>query len=150
MGNVALQQRQAATQGGVLRAQEMQAAQGAYLGGAMGMRGQDTAATQQQQGMLLSAQGQAAQQGQFLTQQEAQQRALNQQALLGFYGMRNQNLQAQQQGMQNYEQNETNRWTGQAAMDQGSNAQAAGNVKYGITTAAQLASGAAGGAGAGK
>lgn len=103
-GNIAATQQQAAAQGGILRAQEMAQARGDYMQGASGIRQGDVglqgADMQQQQIYSRQAQSQA--------ELEAQQRALNQQAQMGFtqMGMENQrayDAMAGQYGMQGLE-----------------------------------------------
>jgi hypothetical protein len=100
-------------QAGMLRAQEMQQARDAYMGGASGIRGQDLG----QQGAALQARGQSAQQAQFGTSAELQQRGLNAQTGLGYDRLANDVNTTQLQADIARRNNQEQHWAGQSGLD---------------------------------
>ncbi len=123
-GNNAALNQQNTQQTGILRAQEMAQARGAFGQQAGDMRNQDA----QQRSQDLQARGMSAQEAQAQAQLEMQQRGLNQQGQMGYEGMAMGVNQAQLNanvGMQSQNQQQ---WATQAGLDQNSTKMANGNA----------------------
>lgn len=128
LGAGAQAQAQTSGQAAVLRAQEQQGAMSGLMQAATAQRAAD-----------LQAQGLDAQMAQYQASLEMQQRGLNAQTMLGFYGMGQNASMAQLQAWQNLEAMKSGQYSGTQQVNQQQNAALLGLVGTGITAGATVA-----------